>query len=439
MNKGAARWLPGRALFFAALVVAPLSFLRGTLGFMALAIDIVLVLAALVDAERARRISFSVTREIEPRFVAGKPNRVCLQIRNPSTRALHITVRDDAPHGFVADNDEYVLVVAPSAHATVEYFLTPHIRGLHAFGDLHIRVEGALHLGAAIHRFPAAMEVKVFPDLATQARYDLAMRLGDLKSLGVREVRVAGGAGEFDHLREYTHGDSYRDLDWKSSAKRLRPVTRVHRQERSQNVIVAIDAGRWMALQSGERTKLDIAIESALLLAHVALRQGDRVGLIVFGADVRAFVPPNRGPAQYRRILEALYAIQADDTLVDFRRFVEYTRARVPRRSLVVMFSDLLDESHGLALIHAVPILKKRHVPVCVSLEDRVAQKMASRASRSVVEFFERAAASDVLTERDAVKSQLVKGGVEVVEAARTDLAVAVVNRYLMLKSRAIL
>src|SRR5690606_37954190 len=115
-------------------------------------------------------------------------------------------------------------------------------------------------------------------------------------------------------------------------------------------VLLAIDAGRMMATRLGRITKLDHAINAALLLAFVALRKGDRVGLIVFGDHVREFVAPGRGPGQYRKLLDALYAIEAEETFVDFRRLVEFIQVRARKRSLLVLFSDLLDEAHAMPL-----------------------------------------------------------------------------------------
>jgi uncharacterized protein (DUF58 family) len=307
----------------------------------------------------------------------------------------------------------------------------------------------------------AAERARVYPNVLGPRRYEMASRLGDLRNIGFRNVRKSGGGGEFDQLREYVVGDPFRDLDWKSSAKRVRPVTRVLREERSQNVLLAIDAGRLMAIRmrasrdgrahAGDGghgpdaahapsvTKLDHAINAALLLAWVALRHGDRVGLIVFAEDVKAFVPANKGPAQYRALLEALYAVEATMAYVDFRRFAEFVKIRVPRRSLVVMFSDLLDDTHGLPLADHLAMLRGKHLPVCVTMEDAVAEALAQREVKHDEEAYQRAAAADLLADRAAVKARLRKGGVSLVEAPAGELAVGAVNRYLEIKARNLL
>jgi uncharacterized protein (DUF58 family) len=213
----------------------------------------------------------------------------------------------------------------------------------------------------------------------------------------------------------------------------------VQGQEQSQNVIVALDAGRMMAMSLDRLTKLDHAINAALLLAYVALRSGDKVGAIVFAERVQCFVPPRRGHAQYRRILEALSTIEASPTYVDFPRLCEFVRARVPRRSLLVIFSDLLDEAQAMPLSEQAPLLRRKHLLLCASMTDPVAETLAQARAENDEQAYHRAAASAILEDRDAIKLHIRKSGVGLVEAPAAELAIHAVNRYLEIKSKHVL
>ena len=465
------RFVPGRRLAWAAAAGAPFA-LGGELGLAGVvAWDAAVVLgAALESAALGRRVP-SAERAVDARLVVGVPNEVKVHLHNPTKSLLRVVVRDDVPEGWLAEPDELTIELPPHARREVVYHVTPPKRGAYAFGDLHLRVEGSLGLGARIVDVAATRTARVYPNVLGPRRYEMASKLGDLRNIGFRNIRKSGGGGEFDQLREYVSGDPFRDLDWKSSAKRLRPVTRVLREERSQNVLLAIDAGRLMAIRAGSAhtpapvagsapaagsapvaasvpaapgrpipvTKLDHAINAALLLAWVALRHGDRVGLVVFAEDVKTFVPANRGPAQYRALLEALYAVEATMAYVDFRRFVEFIKLRVPRRSLLVMFSDLLDDTHAMPLAEHLAMLRGKHLPVCVTMEDAVAERLAAKPARSDDDAYQRAAAADLLADRAAVKAHLRKGGVSLVEGPAGELAVGAVNRYLEIKARNLL
>lgn len=417
----------------------PVALLDGGSGLgvaAALAYDAALLLGAAFEARGLGRAAPTVERRMDARLVLGIENRITLRLHNPSPRRLRVAIRDDLPPGWSARPEDLFVDLPPYARREVTYTVVPSRRGRFAFGDIHLRIEGAARLGAAVVRVEAAEEARVYPNVLGPRRYEMAARLGDLRYVGFRNIRRAGGGGEFDQLREYVRGDPYRDVDWKSTAKRLRPVTRVYQQERSQQILIAIDAGRMMATRLGEISKLDHAINAALLLAHVALRQGDRVGLVVFADLVKSFVAPGRGPGQYRKLLEALYQVEAQVTYVDFRRLVEFVQIRVPRRALLVMFSDLLDETHARPLVEHAALLSRKHLPVCVTMHDPVAGELAERAAHSVDEVFRRAAAADVIAERRSLAAHLRKSAVGLVEAPPGELAVATVNRYLAIKAR---
>jgi uncharacterized protein (DUF58 family) len=433
------RFVPGSRLGPLALLGLPIAALDGGTGLgigAALAFDAVLVVAAAIEGRSLAKRAPHIERRMDRRLVVGMENRITLRLHNPNESSITVAIRDDLPPGWEATPGELTLTIPPFARREVSYTVVPPKRGKFEFGDLHLRIDGRAKLGASIVTKRSKDEARVFPNVLGPRRYELAARLGDLTSVGFRSVRQSGGGGEFEQLREYVAGDPFRDLDWKSSAKRQRPVTRVYEQERSQLVLLAIDAGRMMATKIGRISKLDHAINAALLLAFVAIRQGDRVGLVVFSDHVHTFVAPGRGPGQYRKLLEALYAIEAEETFVDFRRLLEFVQIRARKRALLVLFSDLLDEAHAMPLAEHAALLKRTHLPVCVTMHDPVAESLADAKITSVSDAYRRAAAADLLAEREGVKAHLRKSGVGLVEAPPGELAVATVNRYLEIKAR---
>ncbi len=438
MNKLAAHFTPGGRLAAAAALGLPLTLLGGGgLGLgAALAFDALMFAGALIDSRLLHARVPRVTRRTTGRLVVGIENTVSLDFHNSSSARVRLTVRDEVPAEFHPAPERQDLVLPPFARRTLTYRVKPERRGQFEFGDIHLRIEGPVGLGALMVQVPARADARVFPNVLGPRRFELAARLGDLRSMGYRNVRRVGGGGEFEQLREYVHGDAYRDFDWKSTAKRQRPITRVYQQEKSQIVMLAVDAGRMMATRLSDLTKLDHAINAALLLAYVALREGDRVGLIVFADSVQHFVAPGRGPGQYRKILDALYRTEARPTYVDFRRLVEFIQVRMPRRALLVLFSDLLDEAQAQPLAENAALLKRKHLPVCVTMHDPVARQMADAAVTDDQGVYVRAAAIDVLHDREQIKAELSSKGVGVVEAPPGELAAATVNRYLEIKAR---
>lgn len=457
------RLLPGRLLPWLLLPPALLFGWGAGFAWLGVLASVLLLLIAWLEARALAALAPELVRSLPPRLSVAAPSQVVVRVVSRARRSLQIALRDDVPAQLGADLHTLRCELPAQARRELTYTLTPALRGDFELGDLHLRVEGLLQLGAATVTYAARQPLRVYPNLRQTARFELAARAGALHGLGVRAARALGGSGELEQLREYVPGDAQRDLDWKATAKRRRPVTRVYGQERAQTVLVALDAGRMMASAHGEllatstsaasatptdehaydpeafvarASKLDHALHAALLLAHVALRGGDRVGALVFADDVRVFVPPRRGPRHYLRILEALATVQPSDAYVDFRRMAELVRARVPRRALLVVFSDLLDDTQALPLAEHAGLLAKKHLPVCVTLNDPVADALGHARVRSLPDVHRRAAAAVLLEDRAAVRARLRKAGVALVEANAAELAVATVNRYLAIKAR---
>jgi uncharacterized protein (DUF58 family) len=434
--KSRSRFIPGgRALWFL-LPTLPLFVLGERGAWLGLALDAGLLACAWLEFRSLCALAPVLERTIEGRVLLGVAQRVTVKLHNPSARHVRGRLRDDYPPGMRAEPDELSFDLPPHARSQLAYELASERRGQFEFGDLHLRLEGHFGLGARLCTLPARADVRVYPNLRAARRYELAARVGALHRVGVHDRRRRGGGGQFEELREYVPGDPFRDLDWKASAKRRHPITRVHGREESQTVILALDAGPAMAARLDALSKLDHAIHAALLLSWVALRSSDRVGLIVFADRVLGFVPPAHGRAQYARILDAVFAVESQPSYVDFRCLHEFVRARVPRRSLLVLFSDLLDDTQATPLVATAPQLRGKHVPLCVTLSDPAADALASAPVATDADAYRRAAAADVLAERAGIKACLRKAGIGLVEAPAAELAVATVNRYLELKLR---
>ncbi len=250
-------------------------------------------------------------------------------------------------------------------------------RGRFDFGDLHVRVRGPLGLVLHERRFPAARSVPVYPDLRGASRLLLSGAALDLVNLGLRQLRRDGRGSEFARLRDYAQGDSVREVDWKATARRTRPVTRVMESERSQSILICVDAGRSMAAQVDGLTKLDHAVNAALFLAFVAVRNGDRVGLAVFADGVKAYLAPAAGRLQYRKILDTLYATTPSLTYVDYLALFKELNVRLTRRSLLCVFTDFLDEEQASSMVAPLHRLARRHVPLCLSVRHRAGDPAA--------------------------------------------------------------
>ncbi len=400
-------------------------------------LDAALLTVAVADALLARRTRLKVWRTLPNRLQVGVANKIELEVVNTGARAALVQIKDDAPAEFTIEPEVLALRVSPQSRARMHYRATPQKRGKFEFGDLHLRVRGPLGFIWHERLVPSKIPVSVFPDMRGASRLLLADAALDLVNLGLRKLRRDGRGSEFARLRDYAQGDSVREIDWKATARRGRPVTRVMESERSQTILIGVDAGRSMAARVDGLTKLDHAVNAALFLAFVAVRNGDRVGLVVFADGVKSFLAPAAGRAQYRKIVDALYSARPHLTYVDYLALFKELNVRLMRRSLLCVFTDFIDEDQAATMVDPLRRLARRHVPLCLSVKDTALARLLQTAPADPEIAFQHAVASELLLEREQLKRRISQGNVvQMIDVNPDELSLAAVNKYLEIKAR---
>ena len=424
-----------------------------------------LVLVALMDLVLSPQPDeFEIARGAEDKMNLGTPNKVRLSARLSSTRTLRaplwVTLRDEPPHTWPVQNDEPVMSelsplprvrvgVLPLRDSAAEYSVTPTRRGDFEFGPLSARYPTLLGLWHRQFSRAAPQSVRVYPDTTEVRRYELRLRQGRLRDIGLHILRLRGRGTEFESLREYTRDDEYKAINWKASARHGKLISTDYEIERDQTVLIAIDCGRMMTAMAVSReskgethaestplSKLDCAINATVLLAHVATSMGDSVGLLLFSDTILKFIAPRKGKVQTGAIIEALYAAQPSLVEPDYQAAYEYLIGRKVRRALVVTFTDLIDAEASRELLMASAALRKHHNPLCVTINNRDVIEMAGVLPSRTEEMYEKAMAMKMLHGRAQALEELRQRGVGILDVESTELTVATVNRYLDLKAR---
>ncbi len=425
-------------LFAAGLVPGLLAIGAPALFWAALAWDVAVALLLVADWALAPRAgTLLVARVVSPILSAGIKNAVELQLEAaaPVRGELADTPAQELPSQGYAQR---FALPAGAPFARLTYFVTPATRGDFAFGDVHVRLEGPLGLCARQGRASAGEQVKVYPDLTALTKDALALaRLGEERE--GRALRRPDEGREFDSLRDYREGDDYRSIDWKATARRARPMVRVHQPERNQTVLLLLDCGRHMTGEVDGRRKLDHAVDAALRVAKVSLDKGDRVGVLAFAREVRLHLPPARGAEALQGLTRALYTVQAALEESDYGAALEAALKRHPRRALVALFTDLLDPETSEALCRRTLALRPRHLPLVISLADPELQDAAEALPDSPREAYARHMAARLVDEHRLTVSRLRNAGALVLRAPASGFGAAAVNEYLRIKARGLL
>lgn len=438
-GSGFAIYPTGRFAVLAGLLVVPLLLvpLIPPLRDLAVLGNGLLLLALALDYFRARGADGLVVKRIlHQRLSLGVENRIGIKVLNPTSRALSIKVVDDAPPTFTINDAELDLVIGAGEEHELDYSVVPHRRGDYAFQDIHIEILGPWGLARRVFQARADQSVKVYPNLKGVEQWKLLTQKRHLSEIGVHRIRKRGSGSEFESLRLYCRDDEYRHINWKATARRNVPITSVYETERSQSIVVLLDAGRRMAAWVGGLSKLDYAINASLLLAWVASMGDDNISLGIFNSELKTFLAPKKGRMQYRRFMEQLYACEAELCYTNYREsFLAFTK-KVKKRSMVVIMTDVLDPDAAGELERSLGLLRPRHLPLVVSLRDPSLREIADREPLTADELYETVVAQEVFADRRRMARDIRRKGVHILDAAPEDFSISVVNEYLRLKAR---
>lgn len=430
---------------------------------------------ALFDWQQsARPQDFEAERVLDERMNLGTPNLVGLQVRyrqraGKMKGAFSLTIRDEAPSECLVhlgqsevsspleETDvslnapvvpQMMVRIAPNRTSSVRYWITPSRRGNFEFGHISVRYPTRWNLWNRQFLRKATQGVRVYPDTSSVRQFELRLRQGRLRDLGLHLLRLRGQGTEFESLREYSTDDEFRNINWKSSARQGKLIANNYQIERDQTVLIALDCGRMMTALSRIRhqdalaypiamSKLDWTINASVLLAHVAVSMGDAVGLLLFTDKVLQYIPPRKGITQNNLLIETLYQLQPSMVEPDYRTAYEHLLSRKLRRALVVTFTDIVDPETSSELLTASAALRRRHNPLCITINNQDVLEMAANAPQDVPALYQKAMAVRMLSGRRQALENLRRHGVGVLDVASAQLGLETVNRYLELKARA--
>lgn len=391
-------------------------------------IDVVVFAVAVVDAIRCRALPITVSRELPRIWSSGRPERVLLRVVSPV--AIEVQVHQSLPPELVAEGLPRTIPVPAGGEATIAWRGTLSRRGRFVLGAHHVRHTSPWGFWERQLDLEAADAVEVWPDVKALSEYDLLARRAR-EGMLLRSVRRPGNDVEFDRLRAWQNGDEARRVDWKATARARQPIVRQMREPTGQNVLFLLDCGRTMTAETDARPAFDHALDATLLLAHIALRRGDRVGLLGVGATLRARVPIGSGTG--RALLRATCDLFPTLDEPDWTLAFSHLHTHVRRRALVVVFSNLVDGVTA-ELLGRLFRSTHRHLVLWVCLRDPGVEALTDSADP-----FERGAAAEVLHWRRGVLDQIAARGVTVLDVTPAELTPALVDRYLAIKSRGLL
>ncbi len=341
-----------------------------------------------LSARAWNRSPLRLTRELPAALALGvrAPVRLVWAHAASAPTPWHARVFDHADRTLELSALPLNITVAPGQQLTVSYFVTPRQRGLLHFApaQLWVRSRGRL---LELQRFVGpAQSIRVYPDFATVARY--AWLAGDrrLTEIGIKTFVQRGEGTDFKALTEYRAGESLRHIDWKATLKWRRPIVREFQDERDQNVVFLLDCGRRMRADETQPDQeggshfahFDHALNAVMLLAYVALKQGDAVGAQTFGhaqPERAVQCAPRKGIGSFNALMAALGAVQPEPEYSDYLQAARDVMQHFRQRALVVLITNFRDEDAD-ELAPALRLLRTRHRVITASMRERALHEL---------------------------------------------------------------
>jgi len=423
------------------LLAVPVPFLLLLPGqattVLAVGYDVAMVLLAVLSMlVSARPGQITIQRRLPEHLSLGAVNQIGWDVRNLASSPVKFELTEDVPETIEPEAADVAGTLLPHATAELRYGVRPTRRGLYEFGDIFLRWQTPLGLLIRQKRLRTRDAVKVYPNVASLARYELAARRHRMAEIGVTPVRLRGRGNMFESLRDYVPGDDPTDVAWKASARHGRLIVRNYETERSQNVLVVLDCGRLMVPQVDHLSRLDCAINASLLLSYVAMKQGDYIGLVAFSDRIEAYVPPVKGRAALCRMNEALYRLEARLREPNYEQVCKFLALRHRKRSLIVVLTDVIDKNASSVLLAYMARFARYHLPLCVTLRNLQVKRLAAEEPRAVPDCFTKTVSLQMLARRAEALAHMRQSGVDVLDVDARQLTPQLLHRYLLLKSR---
>ena len=398
-----------------------------------------LAIIALIDALLTLRIATpQVEREIPGSMSLATWVNVHLTVRNVSARVpLRLRIFDHYPRSVEARDMPQTLLVPPERFVDTTYSVRPGERGPMTFSACELRISSPLRLWWRRRVVDVESTSRCYPNYSTIAKllaYEVDNRL---QLAGVRLSRRRGEGIEFHQLRDYREGDSLRSIDWKATARMSRMIAREYQDERDQQIVFMLDAGRRMLAKDAELSHFDYVLNAMLLLGYVALRQGDSAGVMTIG-DQRTWLAPRKGMDAITTILNHVYDVQPQPIEIDYVAAATDLAVRQRRRSLIVLLTNVREED-SQDLRTATELLRRRHLVIVGSLRERILDDTLEKRIHNFDDAMMFAATQQYLDTRRESQNLLRASGVYVEDCLSDELPAAITNRYLAIKRAGIL
>jgi len=412
----------------------PLIFIGKMIVFITLGatlIDLILV--------NSSRNPLTYRRVFMERMYLGDLNEIKVEIINQTLQPLTVGIYEGYPTVMQRRSKVINKILLPRKKEVFEYAFTPKARGKYEFNETVVFVRSPLFLAQRKIRFETEDATHVYPSVLQMKQMELKVFNPQTQSLGIKKVRRLGNTSEFEQIKNYVQGDDLRTINWKATSRKNELMVNQYQDEKSQPIYCVIDKSRPMQMAFNDMNMLDYAINSSLILSNIALRKGDRAGLLTFSDKIGTMIPADKSSGQLGRILEGLYNQRTHFKEGNFELLYQAIRQQIKTRSLLFLFTNFESE---FAMRRALPMLQrlnKRHVLIVIFFQNNELELLAQQPVASNKDLIQATIAEKMGSLKWSLARELRQYGIQSILTRPEDLSMNTVNKYLELKAKGVI
>lgn len=432
-------------LFFQGLAGIALAFLVGYFvpivgpfaELMLLAFAVIFVIDLLLLFSKSE--PFSGNRIIPKRLSNGDENSIQLNLKNRYLFSIKAEIIDEIPHQFQLRDFGFWGEFAAGEEKIFGYELRPTQRGEYDFGNINLFTQSRLGLVRRKLSLQAQETIPVYPSFIQMRKFEMYAISNRLTDIGVKKIRRVGHTMEFDQIKEYVRGDDVRSINWKATARTNDLMVNQYQDERSQNVINAIDMGRVMKMPFDGLHLLDYAINTSLVISNISLIKEDKAGLITFSNKDSVIVKPEKKRTHIQRIQEALYNLDTNFLESDYERLVISLKKHVNQRSLVLLYTNFETFSSMERQLPYLQRIAKDHLLVTIFFENTEMNTLLKEETKTTSDIYTKTIAEKFAFEKKQIVKALNQRGIQTILTPPKELSVNAINKYLEMKARGLI
>lgn len=378
-------------------------------------------------------------RFLPDRFSNADENEVSFSILNNYGIGMNLIILDELPSQFQIRDSNIEISLKSGKQTQIAYSLRPTQRGEYHFGRTNVLVNSTLNLVTRRFKFGEAHVVKVYPSFLNLEKYELSAISQSLKLSGQKRMKRIGQSTEFDHIKDYVIGDDPRHINWKASARGRNLMVNHYVDEKSQPIYSVIDKGRPMKMPFEGMTLLDYSINASLVLSNVAIKRGDRAGLVTFQHKPETFISAQKRNLQINYLLETLYNQETQFNEPDFASLYWFLMQKVKQRSLLLLYTNF---ESIYTLERQLPYLKminRHHLLLLVFFRNTELDKVIDDPSNSTIGIYNKSIAKQIADEKANIQKVLFQNGIMSLYTRPQNLNTDVINKYIEIKNKRLL